>query len=86
MKPSPATTIVAIGLLIAGCSSQPAPSEPDVTDPSPAGHGSLSECLRSNGIADASSAVLGPPADVDPEIWDQAMAACSTLAPGPAGP
>lgn len=86
MKLSPAMTIVAIGLLIAGCSSQPAPSEPDVTDPSPAGHGSLSECLRNNGIADASSAVLGPPADVDPEIWDQAMAACSTLAPGPAGP
>lgn len=86
MKLSPAMTIVAIGLLIGGCSSQPAPSEPDVTDPSPAGHGSLSECLRSNGIADASSAVLGPPANVDPEIWDQAMAACSTLAPGPAGP
>ena len=84
MKLSPAMTTVAIGLLIAGCSSQPAPSEPNVTDQSPAGHGSLSECLRSNGIADASSAVLGPPADVDPQVWDQAMAACSTLAPGPA--
>ena len=38
MKLSPAMTTVAIGLLIAGCSSQPAPSEPNVTDQSPAGH------------------------------------------------
>lgn len=86
MKLSATTTMVATALLIAGCSSQPAPPGPVTTDPSPVGHGSLSECLRGNGITDASSAVLGPPADVDPEIWDEAMAACSTLAPGPAGP
>lgn len=86
MKLIVTTTMVAAVLLIAGCSSQPAPPERVTTNPSPAGHGSLSECLRSNGITDASSAVLGPPADVDPEIWEQAMAACSTLAPGPAGP
>jgi hypothetical protein len=30
--------------------------------------------------------VLGPPAGVDPTTWETAMRACSTLAPGPAGP
>ena len=43
MKLSPAMTTVAIGLLIAGCSSQPAPSEPNVTDQSPAGPGASVE-------------------------------------------
>lgn len=86
MKLSRPATMVVTALLVAGCSSQPAPSEPGVTDPSPASHGSLAECLRSKGVTDPSSAVLGPPAGVDPEIWNQAMAACSTLAPGPAGP
>ena len=62
---------------IAGCASKPAP---------PAEHGSLAECLSANGVAESGSAVLGPPEGVDPQIWDRAMTACSTLAPGPAGP
>ena len=68
---------------IAGCASKPAPP---ATDPPPAEHGSLAECLSANGVAESGSAVLGPPEGVDPQIWDRAMTACSTLAPSPAGP
>ncbi len=75
-------------LLLAGCSSTPAPPATPPPGPSPAGHGSLAECLKANGVpeSDAGSAVLGPPAGVDERTWDAAMAACSTLAPGPAAP
>jgi hypothetical protein len=68
---------------IAGCASQPAPP---ANDPPTAEHGSLAECLSANGVADTGPSVLGPPQGVDPQIWDRAMQACSTLAPGPAGP
>jgi hypothetical protein len=73
-------------LLIAGCSSKPAePSAPE--SPSPSSHGTLADCLHAHGVPESTgpAAVLGPPAGVDEAAWDQAMAACSTLAPGPAG-
>jgi len=74
---------IAAALLIGGCSSKPAPSEPGVTGPPPAMHGSLAECLHSHGIDEPATAVLGPPTGVDQAVWDQAMKTCSTLAPGP---
>jgi len=77
-------------LLIAGCSSKPAePSAPESPSPSPStsSHGTLADCLHAHGIPESAgpAAVLGPPAGVDQAAWDQAMAACSQLAPGPAG-
>lgn len=78
--------VVIAALLIAGCSSKSAPPETPSPAPSPAGHGSLAECLRDQGVSDSGGApaVLGPPAGVDPGTWDEAMKACSTFAPGPA--
>jgi hypothetical protein len=81
---------LAAALLIAGCTSKPAPTQPDPSPSSPAGHGNLADCLRANGVPESAgpAAVLGPPAGVDPATWDRAMQACSALAPGPgpAGP
>jgi hypothetical protein len=55
------------------------------TSVAPAEHGSLAQCLHQHGVPDSAGAgVLGPPADVDPGVWDQAKKACSTLEPGPA--
>ena len=88
MKPLRTAAAVGATLLIAACSSKDSPSQPTTTEPMPATHGSLAECLKANGVADAGgpAAVLGPPAGVDPAAWDTAMKACSTLAPGPAAP
>lgn len=88
-RPLPA--IAAAALLIAGCSAEPAPSQPGRGSspvPSPAAHGSLAECLQAEGVPDSGGppAVLGPPSGVDPATWDAAMKACATLAPGPATP
>ncbi len=84
----PAAVSAAV-LLLAACSGKQAPPEPESTgqQQTPA-HGSLAECLKANGVAETSgpAAVLRPPAGVDPAKWDQAMKACSSLAPGPAAP
>ena len=79
-------TVCAAALLLAACSGKQEPSQPE-PGPSPA-HGSLAECFKANGVTESSgpAAVLGPPAGVDPAKWDEAMKACATLAPGPAGP
>lgn len=76
---------VTAGLLLAGCSSKPAGPAPSESPTAPAAHGGLSECLKSHGVTDAGgpAAVLGPPAGVDQGAWDDAMRACSALAPGP---
>ena len=74
-----------LGIAVGGCSSKrdttPAPSES-------ASHGGLAECLKAHGVQDAGgqAVLMGPPAGVAPDTWDQAMKACSTLAPGPAAP
>jgi hypothetical protein len=85
--------------LLAGCTPTPNPSQPTVISPapsttsetssttsvSPSEHGSLAQCLHEHGVPDsAGPAVLGPPAGVDPGVWDQARKACSPLEPGPA--
>ena len=69
----------------------PAPSttsQTQVSTPSsvgPSEHGSLAQCLHQHGVPDsAGTAVLGPPAGLDPGVWDQARKACSQLEPGPA--
>ena len=83
--------VIAAALMVTGCSGKQAPSEPTPaptpTNPASA-HGSLAECLKSQGISESSgaAAVLGPPAGVDPAAWDAAMKECSDFAPGPAGP
>lgn len=78
---------IAGALLVAGCSSKPSPEQ--TTPPAaPAEHGSLADCLKSHGVQDAGgpAVMMGPPAGVDQATWDQAMKACSALAPGPAAP
>ena len=74
-------------MAVAGCSSTPEPSEPGSSPTSPAAHGSLADCLKANGVDEsaAPAAVLGPPEGVDQSTWQQAMQACSSLAPGPPG-
>lgn len=73
------------GFLLAGCSAKSAPPEAPESSPAPAAHGGLAECLKHHGVTDTGgpAAVLGPPAGVDPGAWDDAMRACSSLAPGP---
>ncbi|MGY4709508.1 hypothetical protein ACXDF8_08145 [Mycolicibacterium sp. CBM1] len=89
---------IAVGLAVAGaavvsaCAPAPAPNQPTAISPAPTTtsaatpeHGSLAHCLHEHGVPDsAGTAVLGPPPGVDPGTWDEAMKACSTLAPGPA--
>lgn len=75
-------------LVIAGCSSKAAePSAPESPPSSPSSHGTLADCLHAHGVPESAgpAAILGPPTGVDQAAWDQAMAACSQLAPGPAG-
>lgn len=84
--------LAAAALLMSSCASTDKPSQPDGDRESPSptteAHGSLAECLQSHGVSDAGgpAAVLGPPAGVDQATWDEAMKACASLAPGPAGP
>ena len=89
MRGSVAAAMIATALLSTACSSGRTPPEPTADTPAPtAQHGSLAECLRAQGVPESAgpAAVLGPPSGVDESTWEQAMQACSTLAPGPAGP
>ncbi|VEG38740.1 Uncharacterised protein [Mycolicibacterium flavescens] len=54
------------------------------TSETPAGHGSLAQCLSDHGVP-AAPGPAGPPPGVDAEAWNEAMQACATFAPGPAG-
>lgn len=86
-----AAGVLLAAALIAGCSSRTAPEpaqQPAGPESAPpASHGGFAECLSRQGVADPGgpAAVLGPPPGVDAATWDRAMAACSSLAPGPAG-
>jgi hypothetical protein len=79
-----AAGLAAAGFL-AGCSSHIAAPEQTSTSVTPAGHGSLAHCLSEHGVPAAPGPAAGPPPGVDQNSWHQAMQACSSLAPGPAG-
>ena len=82
--------VLAAAAAVAACSGSPAPSgdsEPGSTPTSAVpsvGHGSLAYCLREHGVATGPGPAPGPPPGVDGDTWEQAMAECSSLAPGPA--
>ena len=75
-----------LAVAVAGCSTKKATTPPPAE--SSTGHGSLAECLGTHGVKDTGgqAVMMGPPAGVDQATWEQAMKACSTLAPGPAAP
>jgi hypothetical protein len=76
--------LLATAGLVAACSSNSKPAEPNAPAPQPAQHGALAQCLHEHGVPDSSGAVaLGPPPGIDQAAWDSAMQACSTLEPGP---
>lgn len=72
-----------------------APSLPPpavTTIPGTREHGALAECLNEHGVEEPSSPETGPapgpapaPPGVDQDTWEDAMQACSSLGPGPAG-
>ncbi|MCV7000324.1 hypothetical protein [Mycolicibacterium alvei] len=75
-----AGVLAAAAAILGACSSpgpQPAPTEP------PAEHGSYAHCMSERGVPVAPGPVAGPPSGVDEQTWQQAVKACSTLAPGP---
>lgn len=79
--------LAAAAVLGGACAHSEPPTEEPAVSTAPAAHGGLAECLHAHGIPDtATPAVLGPPEGVDPAVWQEAMHACSTLAPGPAQP
>ena len=75
---------VVAAAILAGCSSSP-PMQQSTTSVTPAGHGSLAQCLSEHGVLAAPGPAAGPPPGVDPGTWNEAMQSCSSLAPGPAG-
>jgi hypothetical protein len=79
-----AAAIAAAGLLVA-CSSNTTDQPATSTSVAPTGHGTLAQCLSEHGVPMAPGPAVGPPPGVDPATWQQAMQACSSLAPGPAG-
>ncbi|MBS1691953.1 MAG: hypothetical protein JST91_07015 [Actinobacteria bacterium] len=86
MRPLCCAALIAAAGLLAGCSSTaPAPEPSPTSDTAPAsGHGALAQCLSEHGVPAAPGPSAGPPPGVDAATWDDAMRACSTLAPGPA--
>jgi hypothetical protein len=76
---------VAAAVLLAGCSSSTPPAQQSSTSVAPTGHGGFAHCLSEHGVSIAPGPAAGPPPGVDPDTWQRAMQACSSLAPGPAG-
>lgn len=81
MRPILFAAGLAAAAILAGCGSEPLAEQPTTTS---AGHGSLAQCLTDHGVP-AAPGPAGPPAGVDPGTWNDAMRACATHAPGPAG-
>jgi hypothetical protein len=79
-----AAGMAAAGLL-AACSTNAPPAEQSPTSVAPTGHGTLAHCLGEHGVPAAPGPAVEPPPGVDPDTWQRAMEACSSLAPGPAG-
>ncbi|AKS36273.1 hypothetical protein AFA91_11670 [Mycolicibacterium goodii] len=75
--------------MLSACGSndtEPAPAETggSATE-TPTGHGSYAHCLSEHGVSAPPGPVVGTPPGVDPQKWQEAVNACATLAPGPAG-
>ena len=79
-RPIIAAGLLAAAAILGACSSEG--PQPDPTEP-PAEHGNYAHCLSEHGVPVAPGPVAGPPAGVDQQTWQQAVKACSTLAPGP---
>ncbi|NVN53584.1 hypothetical protein [Mycolicibacterium hippocampi] len=92
--------LAAVGITVACSAPAEAPDGTSPDEPSPdgttsestptsvvpsVGHGSLAYCLGQHGMPAPPGPATGPPPGVDPAKWEQAMAECSSLAPGPAG-
>ena len=79
--------VLAAAVIVAGCSSNEAPSEePSTQAPAPSGHGAYASCLHDNGVSAPPGPVAGPPAGTDEATWKKAEQACASLAPGPDAP
>lgn len=76
---------IAVAALLAGCASEQPAEQQSTTSVAPTEHGSLAQCLSERGVPAAPGPAAGPPPGVDPAAWEQAMRACASLAPGPAG-
>lgn len=85
--------LAAAGVAAAACTapddppsgSNPAPTSTSTSVTPSVGHGSLAYCLSQHGMPAPPGPTADAPPGVDPAAWEQAMAECSSLAPGPAG-
>ena len=77
--------VLAAAVVIAGCSSNEAPSKESSTQaPAPSGgHGAYANCLHEHGVSAPPGPVAGPPPGTDEATWKKAEQACASLAPGP---
>jgi hypothetical protein len=76
--------VLAAAVIVAGCSSNTAPSEESSTQAPPSsGHGGYASCLHDHGISAPPGPVAGPPPGTDEATWHKATQACASLAPGP---
>jgi hypothetical protein len=76
--------VLTAAVMIAGCSSNEAPSEESSTQsPAPNGHGAYATCLHEHGVSAPPGPVAGPPPGTDEATWKTAEKACASLAPGP---
>lgn len=82
--------VLAAAVVIAGCSSNEAPSKESSTQaptstqaPASSGHGAYANCLHQHGVSTPPGPVAGPPPGTDEATWHKATQACASLAPGP---
>ncbi len=81
--------VLAAAAIVAGCSSNEAPSEQSSSEqsstqaPAPSGHGAYAGCLHEHGVSAPPGPVAGPPPGTDEATWKKAEQACASLAPGP---
>jgi hypothetical protein len=85
MRAIPLVVGIAAAGLLAACSTESPPAQQSPTSVVPTGHGTLAQCLSEHGVPSAPGPAVGPPPGVEPGTWQQAMQACSSLGPGPAG-
>ncbi|WP_371870870.1 hypothetical protein [Mycolicibacterium hippocampi] len=92
-RPVIVAALAAAGVAAAACTApEDPPNGPDTAPTSTStsvtpsvGHGSLAYCLSQHGMPAPPGPTADAPPGVDPAAWEQAMAECSSLAPGPAG-